>query len=86
MGAIVKKGGFGAPVVIAVFLFMIYYVISITGEGMVKSETVPAWLGIWLSSFVLAPIAVFLNWKANKDLPLFSFGWSKKFIQLLKKR
>lgn len=73
LGAIVKKGGFGAPVVIAVFLFMIYYIISISGENMVETQTIPPWFGIWLSTIVLSPVAIYLNWKSNKDLPLFSF-------------
>jgi lipopolysaccharide export system permease protein len=73
LGAIVKKGGFGAPVVIAVFLFMVYYIITITGENMVETETISPWLGIWLSTFILSPIAFYLNWRSNNDLPLFSF-------------
>jgi len=76
LGAIVKKGGFGAPVVIAVLLFMIYYVISITGENMLKSEVVVPWVGIWLSSFILAPFAVYLNIRASYDLPLIKFNFS----------
>jgi lipopolysaccharide export system permease protein len=76
LGAIVKKGGFGAPVVIAVLLFMIYYVISITGENMVKTEVVTPAFGVWLSSIILLPFAVFLNYKAANDLPIFQFDWS----------
>ena len=82
LGAIVKKGGFGAPVVIAVFLFMVYYIISISGENMVQTETVAPWFGIWLSTFVLSPMALYLNWKANNDLPIFTF----ERISRLKKR
>lgn len=82
LGAIVKKGGFGAPVVIAVFLFMVYYIISISGENMVQTETVAPWFGIWLSTFILTPIALYLNWKANNDLPIFTFDR----ISRLKKR
>jgi lipopolysaccharide export system permease protein len=82
LGAIVKKGGFGAPVVIAVFLFMVYYIISISGESMADKEVVPPWFGIWLSTFILSPIALYLNWKANNDLPIFTF----ERIGRLKKR
>lgn len=73
LGAIVRKGGFGAPVVIAVLLFMIYYVISISGENMLKSEVVVPWVGVWLSSFILAPFAIYLNIMASNDLPLSKF-------------
>jgi lipopolysaccharide export system permease protein len=74
LGAIVKKGGFGAPVVIAVFLFMIYYIISISGENMLKSEVVSPWLGIWLSSIILTPFAIYLNIRASNDKPLISIN------------
>lgn len=76
LGAIVRKGGFGAPVVIAVLLFMIYYVISISGENMVKSQTVLPWVGTWLSSFILAPFAIYLNIRAGNDQPLITVDFS----------
>lgn len=84
LGAIVRKGGFGAPVVIAVFLFMIYYIISISGENMLKSEVVEPWLGVWLSSIVLAPFAIYLNVRAANDKSIISLDFS--FIKRLFKR
>lgn len=73
LGAIVKKGGFGAPVVIAVLLFMFYYVISITGENMVDSNFLEPGIGMWLSTLVLTPIALWLTLKATNDSKLFRF-------------
>lgn len=73
LGAIVKKGGFGAPVIIAVLLFMFYYVISITGENMVQSDFLEPGIGMWLSTIVLAPIAFWLTLKAMNDSKLFRF-------------
>ena len=84
LGAIVRKGGFGAPVVIATLLFMIYYVITISGENMAKSEVVTPAVGIWLSSFILTPFAIYLNIQAANDRPLFSGDFS--FIKNLFKR
>jgi lipopolysaccharide export system permease protein len=76
LGAIVRKGGFGAPVVIATLLFMIYYVITISGENMAKSEVVSPAVGIWLSSFILTPFAIYLNIQAANDRPLLSLDFS----------
>lgn len=73
LGAIVRKGGFGTPVVIAVFLFMVYYIISITGDNMVKSGVVSPALGMWLSTIILTPAAVFLTIKAANDSRIFDF-------------
>lgn len=66
-GAIVRKGGFGTPIVISVVFFVFYYIISITGENLVKDGALPAYIGTWLSSFILFPLAVFLVYKATND-------------------
>ncbi len=67
LGAIIRKGGLGTPVVISVFFFVIYYVISISGEKSAKILVWPPWLGIWLSAIVLLPIGIFLTYKAAND-------------------
>lgn len=83
LGAIIKKGGFGAPVIVAVLLFMVYYVISITGENMVKSDFVSPEVGMWLSTIVLAPVSCLLTLKAAYDSSIFKFelipNWFAKF-------
>lgn len=71
LGAIIRKGGFGLPVVISVLFFVIYHVISITGEKMVRQGTIPAYEGMWIASLVLFPIGIFLTIKATSDSPLF---------------
>lgn len=72
LGAIIRKGGLGAPVVISVILFIIYYIIDNTGYKMAREALWPCWAGMWLSSFVLLPIGVFLTYKAATDSPLFN--------------
>lgn len=67
LGAIVRKGGLGTPVVISVILFVIYYVIDNTGYKLAKDGRWDVWEGVWLSSFVLLPLGVFLTYKAVND-------------------
>mgnify|MGYP002619514574 CR=1 FL=1 len=86
LGAIVRKGGFGAPVVIAVLLFMVYYVITITGENMLKSGVVTPWIGVWLASFVLTPFAIYLNIRAANDQPLIGSIKLPTIFKRLKKK
>lgn len=72
LGTIIRKGGLGAPVVISVILFIIYYIIDNTGYKMAREALWPCWAGMWLSSFVLLPTGIFLTYKAATDSPLFN--------------
>lgn len=67
LGAIIRKGGLGMPVVISVFLFIFYYIINNIGFKMAKENVWPVWQGMWLSSAVLAPLGIFLTYKAVND-------------------
>jgi lipopolysaccharide export system permease protein len=71
LGAIVRKGGFGMPVVISIFLFITYYVISITCEKMVLQDKLNDVVGMWISASVFLPIGIWLSLKAANDSPLF---------------
>lgn len=83
MGAITRKGGLGMPVVISVVMFIIYYVIDNTGYKMAREALWPCWMGMWLSSFVLLPVGVFLTYKAATDSTLFNIdAWRKIFRKL----
>jgi len=78
LGAIIRKGGLGAPVVISVVMFIIYYIIDNTGYKMAREALWPCWAGMWLSSFILLPIGMFLTYKAATDSPLFNpEAWEK---------
>ena len=73
LGVLLKKGGIGLPIVLALITFLFYYIISMVGEEMVKSGTLtPAW-GMWLSTIVLVPIASFLTYIAIKGGGRFIF-------------
>ena len=72
LGAIIRKGGLGVPVVISILLFIFYHIVSITGEKFVKEGLWEAWHGMWMSSMILLPVGVFLTWKATTDSGLFN--------------
>ena len=67
LGAIIRKGGLGTPTVISILFFVVYYVISITAEKMVKEDLVNTFAGTWAASFILLPIGIFLTYKATTD-------------------
>lgn len=84
LGAIIRKGGLGVPVVVSVLVFIFYYIVNAGGEKMAKSGEWAVWFGIWLSTMVLAPIGLFLVTKANKDSVVFNWeGYQNFFKRLL---
>lgn len=70
LGAIIRKGGMGLPTVWAIAMFLIFYVLTIVGERMVRSGVLEPWQGMWISSLVLTPLAIFLTTKAANDSPI----------------
>src|SRR5690554_1250767 len=67
LGSIVRKGGLGTPIVISVFLFIIYYILENVGYKMTRDGVWEHWFGMWFSSLILLPIGVFLTYKAMND-------------------
>ena len=87
LGAIIRKGGLGMPVVISILFFVTYHVISISGEKFAREGVIPAYKGMWLSSIVLLPIGIFLTYKATTDSSLFDrTSYSRFFKKLLRKK
>ena len=72
LGAIIRKGGLGMPLVISVFLFIIYYIIDNSGYKMAREGHVEVWEGMWLSTFVLLPLGIFFTYKAVNDSAVFN--------------
>jgi len=86
MGAIIRKGGLGLPVVISVLFFVMYHVTSIFGEKAAKVGDLDMFLGVWLSSIILLPIGFFLTFKATTDAPLLDAdSWRKRITWVLKR-
>jgi lipopolysaccharide export system permease protein len=75
LGAIIRKGGLGMPIVISVIFFVIYYIISISGEKFAKEGTWSSLLGMWISAIILTPLAAYLSHKANNDSALLDIDW-----------
>ena len=71
LGAIIRKGGLGMPVVVSVIFFIIFHVLSISGEKLAKEGEMPAYQGMWLATLVLMPVGIFLTIKATSDSTLF---------------
>lgn len=83
LGAIIRKGGLGLPVVISAFLFIIYHIISITGEKSAKLGEMPVYQGMWIASLAMLPLGIFLTRKATIDSPLLDIEvWYKIFSKL----
>ncbi len=81
LGAIIRKGGLGMPVVVSVLFFVLYHVVTMMGEKAVKTgewATIP---GIWMSTFLILPIGLFLTYKATTDAPLLDAESWKKSLE-----
>lgn len=79
LGSIIRKGGLGLPVLVSIIFFLIYHIISLTSEKMVKEATIQPILGMWISSMVMLPIGVFFTIKATTETIFFS---SKSYQRL----
>jgi len=84
LGAIIRKGGLGMPVVVSVLFFVVYYVISITGEKFAKELVWNPAAGMWFASFIFLPLGIFLSYKATTDSVIMNADFyieaAKKFI------
>lgn len=83
LGAIIRKGGLGLPVVVSVLIFICYYVVNVSGEKMAKTGEWSVLSGIWLSSCVLLPVGIFLTQRANKDSAVFNIEGYRAFVRHL---
>ena len=84
LGAIIRKGGLGMPVVVSVLMFIVYYIIDTMGVKFARESVIDVWQGMWLSSFVLLPIGIFLTYKAATDSALFNKDGYKLFFNRVK--
>ncbi len=82
LGAIIRKGGIGTPLVISVLLFLVYYIIDNTGYKMARDGRWIVWIGMWLSTAILAPLGIYVTYMAMNDSSVFD---KDLYISLLKK-
>ena len=84
LGAIIRKGGLGVPVIISVLVFIVYYILDSTGQKMARDDQWTVWYGMTISTVVLAPIACFFTYKANNDSVVFNIDMYKQvFMRIL---
>ena len=81
LGAIIRKGGLGTPLVISVLLFIVYYIIDNSGYKLARDGRWEVWQGMWLSSAVLLPLGVFFTYKAVNDSAVFNADAYKIFFR-----
>lgn len=87
LGAIIRKGGLGLPVVVSVAFFLIYHIISTIGEKSAKDGNIPPAIGMWIAIVVLTPLGLFLTYKAATDSAIFDVDIYKKFfLRIMEKR
>src|SRR6185503_18879447 len=86
LGAIIRKGGLGMPVVVSVIFFLFYYIINTIGEKYVKDGDVSPVIGSWIAIVVVTPIGLFLSYKAATDSQLFDIEAYKRFFNRIFKR
>lgn len=83
LGSIIRKGGLGSPLVFAIVFFMFFYFSSNTGEKFARAAKVPVSVGMWMSTFILLPVGLFLTYKAMRDSQLFNKEWYYRFFKKL---
>ena len=80
LGAIIRKGGLGVPVIVSVLVFIIYYILDSTGEKMGRDDQWTIGYGMSISTVVLTPLAIFFTYKANNDSVVFNIDMYKQLL------
>ena len=86
LGAIIRKGGLGLPVVVAIIFFLIYHIISTMAEKAAKDGSLDPMLGMWMAIIVLSPLAAFLTYKSTTDSSLFDIDQYKLKLEAFWKK
>ena len=86
LGSIIRKGGFGLPVLVSILFFILYHVLNMIGEKAARDLSMEVYLGMWLSNIIFLPIAIFLVYKIKNDTTLFDFSRINFILNSLKKQ
>ena len=83
LGSLIRKGGLGTSAIVSVLFFVLYWVVDISGTKLARDGAIGAFSGAFISTFILAPIGIFLTWKAINDSELFNLDqfktWRRRF-------
>ena len=87
LGALIRKGGLGMPLVVSILLFILYWIMSTTGEKFARESVSAIWKGVWFTTMFFFPAGIFLTYKAANDSIIFnSSGFYKFFNRFLRKK
>src|SRR5699024_8308239 len=90
LGAIIRKGGLGVPVLVAIICFLIYHIIATLAEKAAKDGSLEPFFGMWMSIIVLTPLAIFLTYKSASDSAIFDMDHYKmqgeKLLEKIRKK
>lgn len=86
LGAIIKRGGLGVPVLLSITFFILYYVFTMVGEKWAKSEIIDVNMGVWGANLILLPLGLFFLRQARKDARLFDSDFYAVWINKFRKR
>ncbi|RYE00531.1 MAG: LptF/LptG family permease, partial [Sphingobacteriales bacterium] len=86
LGSIIRRGGLGNSLISSIVFFMLFYFIANTGEKFAKEGEWSVFAGMWLATFVLTPIGLFLTWKAVRDSQLFNREVYSRFFRRLRRK
>ena len=82
LGSIIRKGGIGLPLIFAVIFFVVFFLLNNFGRKFVKEDVMQPFQGMWMATFVLLPVGIFLTYKAMDDSQLFN---KEFYYRMLKK-
>jgi len=83
LGTIIRKGGYGLPLVISILLFLAYHFLGIFSKNLAEDSSINPILASWLSTLIMLPISMYLTYKATNDRSVFNFG--DKFLNFIAK-
>ncbi|MEX0636577.1 MAG: LptF/LptG family permease, partial [Ferruginibacter sp.] len=84
LGSIIRKGGLGMPLVVAIIFFLIFHLLGMFGEKFVKEDLLPPFTGMWLAVMTLIPVGIFFTYKAMHDSQLFNKEFYQRAYKKLK--
>lgn len=83
LGAIIRKGSLGVPIVVSVVFFILFYVLMTQGRKLAREDVIPVWVGVWLPILAMSPIAIYLSYQAATDSKLLDINsWTSLFKRI----